>query len=571
MIQLLSQGAVLLVLLYAGALALVLGVLLLVLYRRTVGRLMRSVASAAGPGGEREGGGGARRVPAARLTCAVESAEPAPAKLPPGSAMPVDAALRGAAIHAAAGAAFGLVATALLFTFSGTGFLPLRTASVAWAYAWPTVLALNLLWGPDRRRQLATVVGYAGVLALLCLWSVFTDSLPTRIGPVAFPAFANPALIWAIYAAPSAFLLLFLNRTVRAIGPLLLIFAALVFLGRHVALVALGTPIGQQAAYWAFTSTGIGAESLWLAVSGAGLAVGAGLGWLTIDRLAGDYAARRFSEQMLIVDTIWLLQALVLCSGLVFERGPLGMAGLLAFAAYKAVTVVGFRRLSAGLDPKPSRLLLLRVFGFGRRSSRLMDLIAARWRYVGSIDLIAAPDLAARTIEPGKLLAFVRGRLGRLFVRDQGELARRLAAIDDRRDPDGRFRVNELFCAGDVWRSAVQALMADAHLVVMDLRGFGRQHQGCVFELQALLDVVPLERLVLVVDGTTELAFLEQVLDARWRELRVDSPNAGTAAAPTVRLIQAGGSDAAIARRLTRLGAATRAPAAPPGALRPAA
>jgi len=163
-----------------------------------------------------------------------------------------------------------------------------------------------------------------------------------------------------------------------------------------------------------------------------------------------------------------------------------------------------------------------------------MDLIAARWRYTGSIFLIAAPDLAARTIEPGKLLTFLRGRLGSLFVHHQTELGRRLAAFDERRDPDGRFRIAELFCAGDVWRAAVQLLMTEAHVVVMDLRSFGPEHQGCVFELQTLLDNVPLERSILLVDRGTQHPFLKQVLDTRWQELRIDSRNARTAA-PTVR------------------------------------
>jgi hypothetical protein len=92
----------------------------------------------------------------------------------------------------------------------------------------------------------------------------------------------------------------------------------------------------------------------------------------------------------------------------------LGGVGLIAFAAYKTTTVVGFRVFSTKLDQQPLRLLLLRIFGFSRRSSRLMDLIAARWRYNGNIYLIAAPDLAARKIEPGKLLALFRGRLDRI-------------------------------------------------------------------------------------------------------------------------------------------------------------
>jgi hypothetical protein len=258
---------------------------------------------------------------------------------------------------------------------------------------------------------------------------------------------------------------------------------------------------------------------------------------------------------MLIIDSIWFLQSLMLCSSIGSEAGYWAVAGLAAFAAYKTTTVLGFRFFSSGLERQPQRLLLLRVFGFSRRSSRLMDLVAARWRYIGNIFLIAALDLAGQTIEPGKLLAPLRGRLGRLFVHDRTELGRRLVEMDNRRDPDGRFRIAELFCAGDVWRAAVTSLMADAQVVVMDLRSFGRNNQGCVFELQTLLDTMPLPRLMLLVDRGTQLPFLKQVLDARWQELRIDSPNA-RAAAPTVQLIEVNGSESRVVRHLMQAAAA---------------
>jgi hypothetical protein len=127
--------------------------------------------------------------------------------------------------------------------------------------------------------------------------------------------------------------------------------------------------------------------------------------------------------------------------------------------------------------------------------------------------------------------------------------------MDARRDPDGRFRIAELFCAGDIWRAAVKSLMTDAHVVVMDVRSFGPEHQGCVFELQTLLDAVPLERLILLVDKNTKLKFLQQVLDARWRELSIDSPNA-LASAPTMRLIEVNGSESRGVRQLMRAAAA---------------
>jgi hypothetical protein len=429
--QLLNHGAIMAILLLAGMLALVLGFVLLTVYKRTLARHMRS-AVAIGNAGDQDNC--PRHKPASQLIYNVEHLG-RPHDAPHPAQVSSDPTLLCATIYAAAGLLFGTIAACLLFVASGIDFLPLRAACVAWAYAWPVVLTLNLLWSSDRRRQLTVVTLYAGVIGLFCVWSVFTDSVPSSIATVSFPAFVNPILLWGIFAVPSLFLLLFLNRTVRAVGPVLLIFGSLVFLGWQIAMVCLGTSVGMQTAQRVFASTNIGAESLLLGVAGAGLVIGAALGWLVIRKVADGYAARRFSEQMLIIDSIWFLQTLMLCSSLAFEAGYWGAAGLVAFVAYKTATVIGFRVFSAKLEQQSLRLLLLRVFGFSRRSSRLMDLIATRWRYSGNISLIAAPDLAARTIEPGKLLALLRGRLGRLFVHDRTELEQRLVEIDERRRP----------------------------------------------------------------------------------------------------------------------------------------
>jgi hypothetical protein len=95
--------------------------------------------------------------------------------------------------------------------------------------------------------------------------------------------------------------------------------------------------------------------------------------------------------------------------------------------------------------------------------------------------------------------------------------------------------------------------MTQADLVAMDLRSFGPANAGCVFELQALLDLVPLGRLVLLVDRTTDRPFLERTLRERWQELAVGSPNA-TDPAPRLLLLDAGDVPAAV-RRLEGLAA----------------
>ena len=200
--QLLSHGAVIAILLFAGVLASVLGLVLLVLYKRTIGRHMQRVVAVGQIGNQDDC---PRQKPLSQLTYSIE--HPGRTK---GAGQPVSASFDStfgcAAIYLVAALIFGIVATCLLFTFSDIQFLPLRTACVVWAYAWPIVLTLNLLWSSDRRRQLTVIAVYTGVIALFCLWSVLTDSRPSSIATMTFPAFANPILVWAIYAAPSVFL-----------------------------------------------------------------------------------------------------------------------------------------------------------------------------------------------------------------------------------------------------------------------------------------------------------------------------------------------------------------------------
>src|SRR5262249_4376535 len=90
------------------------------------------------------------------------------------------------------------------------------------------------------------------------------------------------------------------------------------------------------------------------------------------------------------------------------------ISGPVAFAAYKIITTVGFKavhlRTTSGNSDAP-RLALLRVFTLGKRAERLVEALATHWRYVGSIQLIAGPDLARVTIQPHQLRACLQGRL----------------------------------------------------------------------------------------------------------------------------------------------------------------
>jgi hypothetical protein len=186
---------------------------------------------------------------------------------------------------------------------------------------------------------------------------------------------------------------------------------------------------------------------------------------------------------------------------------------------------LGLKRLATRARPQQkARLLFLRVFGSSSRSEKLFDLLAARWRYAGNIHLISAGDVARARFEPDEFLDFLGGRLASAYINAGTDLDRRLAGLSVRPDPDGRYRVNEFFCRNDTWRETVTRLMALSDLVVMDLRGFRAENEGCIFELRTLIDEVPLHRVTLLIDKTTAKHLLRQTLADLSRNMNPRSP-----------------------------------------------
>jgi hypothetical protein len=132
-------------------------------------------------------------------------------------------------------------------------------------------------------------------------------------------------------------------------------------------------------------------------------------------------------------------------------------------------------------------------------------------------------------------------------------MAPKLQAIDDAPDPDGRFRINELFCASAAWQATVRELMLRSDLIAMDLRGFSAANHGCIFELGALVDAVRLDRICFIVDDSTDRVFLRDVLEQRWRAMPESSPNARLSRAEVL-MLATGGDDVATAAALMRIG-----------------
>jgi hypothetical protein len=203
--------------------------------------------------------------------------------------------------------------------------------------------------------------------------------------------------------------------------------------------------------------------------------------------------------------------------------------GLLAFAGFLVCTTVGFRALRHRSERTAApRLLVLRVFALGHRSRRLFDRLAARWRHVGSVQLIAGPDLASSTVEPHEFFDFLCRRLAGRFLANAQSIDTAIAALDTRPDHDGRYRITDFFCRDSVWQAAFATLAARSDVVLMDLRGFSSGNCGCTYELTGLLNLVPLDRIAIVIDRLTDEPFLARTIEQASARISPASPNAAS-------------------------------------------
>jgi hypothetical protein len=68
-------------------------------------------------------------------------------------------------------------------------------------------------------------------------------------------------------------------------------------------------------------------------------------------------------------------------------------------------------------------------------------------------------------------------------------------------------------------------LADESDAVLMDLRGFGAANAGCVFEINAIFELVPLSRAMFAVDQSTDHGFMRRTMRQAWSQVKERSPN----------------------------------------------
>jgi hypothetical protein len=517
-------GLIFLILVIAVPLAFLASFGLLSLYRRAVVRVMRARAH----GGMIE--------PVAPVDSA-ESREPLQTPLnivilDPGSATKNEAAEEGlyanllggpwrtAAIYVVAGFSYALVTTIIFLLATKSGFSLLSFLVIFWYYAWPVVITVCLVAAVTWRMRLIVISIYFLLIIVIGVIASLGDAMTS---------WTQIVFLWFLTNLPAALVLLaFLNRRIQAVGPLVLTFMIFAVTGalllpslanNNARIIRLIVDIG--------VALRLGGFGIYLALNLLGFVLFGLIGWLVLQMITNLYRRRKVSARSITIDAIWLLFGIFQSVGLIFEGERWFLISLLAFVVYKVVAWAGFSIAGGRISSsrKTPNLLLLRVFALGKRSERLFDRLAMYWRYAGGIRLIAGPDLAIATIDPQEFMDFVSGRLARQFIDDPQTLDLRISEMNPEPDFDGQFRVSDFFCYDDTWRLVLSHLVGRSDVVLMDLRGFSAQNSGCIFEIRELINVMPLERVLFIVDDTTDESFLRQTLQRSWARMKETSPN----------------------------------------------
>ena len=392
---------------------------------------------------------------------------------------------------------------------------------VIFAMGFPFVI-ISFFLLVSSRRQFLIMTGLVSFTIILILYILFGLNNNDSVN------FSGLIItLISLNCLPLLIILLLRVKKIRTVG-----FAVLAFV-----LMAMGGPIlffwylannSKALEFFAKPLTEVGFSSVTslLILFIVSLLLAAFLGWCFLKWLKNLYQRKQINDLQLTADAIVIVFNL-LYSLFIIEVYPKGaLLMLLAFPLYKAVGYILFlllrRRRVNNFSP---RLLLLRVFALGDDADSLFQRVLTHWRYAGSIQVISGPDLALSTLELHEMINFVTGNMKQSFCEDEASIERNINQLENTSDLDSTHRVNEFFCRNNNWKEVLQQLVKRSEVVLMDLRSFTEKYTGCRFEIEALVNLFPMSRTVILVDKRTDLEFTKKVFNEAYAKAASDSIN----------------------------------------------
>jgi len=233
------------------------------------------------------------------------------------------------------------------------------------------------------------------------------------------------------------------------------------------------------------------------------------------------------------------------------------------------------RQVSSFRETPNMKLLVLRIFGNNENARFTFEALLKYWQYFGSFFTVVDPTflrsqvsqrnrlipllmaafvgLSLIAYEPeifgvsaaailgfvvlpvvlligAAFIAFSLRRIDQHFVKSRSDLQEQLQRLEARpRRFDLAFKELSTLCYANTWKMAVSEFVNISDVILMDLRGYSEARKGIEYEVDYILDTVPLDRIAFLVESPG-LPLVRKLILSRWEYLRTTSPNLATQA-----------------------------------------
>jgi hypothetical protein len=186
------------------------------------------------------------------------------------------------------------------------------------------------------------------------------------------------------------------------------------------------------------------------------------------------------------------------------------------------LTIVEHRVTEAALEP-PTPRGVSTLFLWAFDEAQTMSLLR-RLARVGPVYLLRGGGALIDDLLHAPRMAF--GKIDRFIEESETEVLQRTATFRGRnRNFLRNYPTFSMTCGDGVWKFAFSCLLERAKVVVIDLSDFTPRHAGIEYELGAILDRVPIARVVFVTGPQTDRAVFDAMVHRLWSTMPETSPN----------------------------------------------
>lgn len=161
---------------------------------------------------------------------------------------------------------------------------------------------------------------------------------------------------------------------------------------------------------------------------------------------------------------------------------------------------------------EPVSLLILRVFNPVGRVRSLVEDLARLWRFQGPVYIISGYEVAMQTMSPRSCILFLTRRLHKLCFTTKSIPTALPALFKKSYFRDGTFRIHDCFCDEHSWRDVFRALLHKVDRILLDLRGINSYNAGILYELEQVVQLIPFDRFIILVDKSSDLQSIRNAL-----------------------------------------------------------